>query len=510
MKRIRLFIAATLFIFTLVTVLFLQPERTKLASAFVRSQLNLGETLTDELVLAETSRAARAGAGVQRTMQWLHTSTPEHPNTVRILIYGQSISKQSWWLDVADNLNSRFPSANVLIENRAIGGFDSSRLIRTAEHDLYSFYPDLLLFHVYGSEEDYESIIARLRAQTTAEIMLISDHITWLPSGTSEDSFDELKRFQWHNQHSLEWLPAIADKYGCELLELRAPWTAYLTENSLEPQDLLKDQVHLNERGSELMASLIEKRLTYDPSLSPALPATTVQFQKTFPPSQWRDGKFEATFEGNRVTAFLHQSAASSPKVEFFIDGQRPSQYPDSYAVTRSSNTVGVEWPAILQVGHQNPLLLEEWKAVITEIDDRAEAFTFTVFGSLSGFDGSGRSDQPFVSNSGRVVIQPQDWWLANAQRFSEVPTPEGFQITWEVEPLFADGYFSSGINPAPNPAALTEILVSQHLDNGSHTLEIVTDSPDLVAEIRTDHPPSLDEISAASARQTASPAAAS
>ena len=52
---------------------------------------------------------AQLGLGVQRTMALLATSTPQHHNTVRILFYGQSITEQDWWHEVAADLKRRFP-----------------------------------------------------------------------------------------------------------------------------------------------------------------------------------------------------------------------------------------------------------------------------------------------------------------------------------------------------------------------------------------------------------------
>lgn len=107
--------------------------------------------------------ASKLGVSIQRTMTKLATSTPEHRNTVKILFYGQSITEQTWTKTVADDLRKRFPNADVTIENRAIGGFASQRLIKPAEHDLYPFYPDLLIFHVYGANQEYEQIIQNVR-----------------------------------------------------------------------------------------------------------------------------------------------------------------------------------------------------------------------------------------------------------------------------------------------------------------------------------------------------------
>jgi hypothetical protein len=109
------------------------------------------------------------GRNIQRTMRLLATSTPEQHNTVRILFYGQSITEQKWSQFVADDLRQRFPHANLIIENRALAGFSSQLLVKTAETDLYPFQPDLLIFHVYGAHDKYEDIIRRTRERTTAE-----------------------------------------------------------------------------------------------------------------------------------------------------------------------------------------------------------------------------------------------------------------------------------------------------------------------------------------------------
>lgn len=51
---------------------------------------------------------AQLGRGIQRTMTLLASSTPERRNTVRILFYGQSITEQDWWKEVAEDLRVRW------------------------------------------------------------------------------------------------------------------------------------------------------------------------------------------------------------------------------------------------------------------------------------------------------------------------------------------------------------------------------------------------------------------
>lgn len=105
---------------------------------------------------------------IQRTMKALAESTVENPAQVRVLFYGQSIVAQEWTKKVQKYLTEKYPTVQFTFQNNAIGGYTSERLVRTAESDLYPWYPDLLFFHVYGSTEKYEEIVRNVREKTTA------------------------------------------------------------------------------------------------------------------------------------------------------------------------------------------------------------------------------------------------------------------------------------------------------------------------------------------------------
>ena len=169
------------------------------------------------------------GRNIQRTMRLLATSTPATRNTVRILFYGQSITEQNWAKLVEDDLRRRFPNANLIVENRALAGFASQMLVKTAETDLYPFQPDLLIFHVYGAHNTYEDIIRRIRERTTAEILMQNDHVTKPADFTEETDPAKLPPAgkHWDAFMNHNWLPSIAKKYGCELCDQRALWKAY-------------------------------------------------------------------------------------------------------------------------------------------------------------------------------------------------------------------------------------------------------------------------------------------
>ena len=46
-------------------------------------------------------------------------------------------------------LKEKYPTVNFVWANKAIGGFTSPALTRTAWSDLFPYYPDLLFFHVH-------------------------------------------------------------------------------------------------------------------------------------------------------------------------------------------------------------------------------------------------------------------------------------------------------------------------------------------------------------------------
>ena len=276
--------------------------------------------------------AAGYGRNIQRTMRLLAESTPEKRNTVRVLFYGQSITEQGWWNIVADDLRTRFPNANLVIENRALAGFASQMLVRTAETDLYLFQPDLLIFHVYGAHDKYEDIIRRTRERTCAEILIQTDHVTK---------------------------------------------SADLTEET-------------------------------DPAKVP--------------------------------------------------------------------------------ISSEKPLLIEDWTLDVKRANPSNEKeFAFTLTGSKTGADGEGRSDQRFVSKSGRIVITPEDWNASYAIGLAGIkPVPEHFRVMWDVTPLFVDEFVSPGVK---TPAIETTVTLAQGLPDAKHTLEI-SGGAETIAALRMYQPP--------------------
>lgn len=408
------------------------------------------------------------GAAIQRTMTLLDSSAVEKKNTVRILFYGQSITEQIWWEIVKEDLASRFPAAVQEVENLAIGGHSAQLLHKTAEADLYPFYPDLVVFHVYGDHNRYADIIRRIRERTTAEVIMQTDHLA------AADKLDEpvdaagLTPAQWNPWMNYAFLPDTARKYGCELLPVRDIWKQYLRDHSLSPRQLLKDDVHLNEHGNYLMSEIVKSAFVVKDAPQDAAWRSLVK-EVPVTEASWKNGGLSLTFEGNRVDGVFGTGAPGGnvSGITMKIDGKAPEEIRQLYTFTRASGYSGTNWPCLLRVQRGPAQLQEEdWTLSIGRASDDYTNFTFAVIGSKTGPDGIGSSTKKFVSKSGRLVIDPEDWNLANCRKVFGRKLDDGFRIRWKSQPMW-------NAAPLARGPVLGRGTFVQGLSNGKHTLEL-------------------------------------
>ena len=423
---------------------------------------------------------------IQRTMRLLAESTPERPNTVRVLFYGQSITEQGWWKLVADDLRQRFPHTDLVIENRAIGGHSSQLLVKTAKADVASFKPDLIVFHVYGAHDKYEDLLRLFRTKTTAEILQQNDHVNRPENLTEEtDPAKAPPNKNWDAFMNHNWLPKMSRTYGTAFVDQRAHWKRYFADHGLKPSDLLRDGVHLNAHGEYLMAEIVKAHLERDPSLtSPA-----EEWVKTYEVGDdvaWKDGRLRLEFEGSRVDAL---PALGGSPAEVRIDGKRPSEIPETYEFTRTSAYPRMNWPAILRVRSEAPLVEEDWTLTLHDVSDDLTTFRLSLRGSKTGDDGEGNSKERFVSKSGRVVIEPDDWNLAYGRRVNKTAQPpgDGFAVKWKS---VSRGTDTLAPPAAAEPEHLPAETLARGLANGPHVLEITGGDESPVAAIRVYSPP--------------------
>jgi len=156
--------------------------------------------------------------------------------------------------------------------------------------------------------------------------------------------------------------------------------------------------------------------------------------------------------------------------------------------VTKPQGKWLVKWPVIAPLGSEKTLLLEDWTLEASKDPENDQLFTFTINGSKTGPDGDGRSDVRFVSKSGRVVIETNDWNVAYAMSLAGInPVPESFTVTWNVQPYFADKFVSPGVKDAATESIL---ILASGLPNARHRLEISGDPEQPIVAIRIYQPP--------------------
>jgi hypothetical protein len=420
-------------------------------------------------VLPDTSKL---GQYTSRTMYLLHQSNPEKKNDVRILVYGQSISAQEWWLEVKRAVEERFPNAHIIMENKAIGGFSTQYLYKTVDMDVSSFYPDLVLLHIYGNVKDYETVLRTIRSRTTAEVAIMTDH--YIGENKHSDTM------------SYYLLPSLADKYKCDIVNIRDPWKTYLKDNDLEPSALLKDGIHLNDFGNFLMAELVKPLFCFKSSV-PDDPFKLLTILNKGTGLEFQNESLVVPFAGNRVDLVYNPTeAVSGDSLRVFIDGLLPSSFQGSFFMTRPYNTKGEIWPwklpAMIRIDHTTPWINEEWSCVFTSATPPYTDFKFKITGSVTGKDGSGRASRDFISRSGRVIIKKDDaenggdWHLNRSYKVLKTIVNKGDSVKWKTYSISTDVFApSSGNEPSGNSV---NIILVQGVPNADHILKITGPTP--------------------------------
>jgi hypothetical protein len=306
-------------------------------------------------------------------------------------------------------------------------------------------------------------MIRRVLQRTTSEVLLQTDHITKPEELVDPATQPAPTMKDWSAWWNVFFLPDLVNRLGhIELLDQRTLWRQYLNQNHLAPSQLLKDGVHLNDWGCYVMAHLVEQHLVYRPEA----PKTWSSLVRDFKP-HWNGNRLEMDFTGNRVD-LLPLGADAGKGVRVLIDRQAPSAIPELYGVTRVSPWPGTSWPLILRTTAKKPLQLEDWTVNFHNASEDGKSFSFDVVGSKTGPDGSGSGAVPFISNSGRVAIEPDDWNLAYCKAVFKSPIPADLKATWSVVPHFQD----QPIFPLLGETKLeTAFTIAQGLSNRPHHL---------------------------------------
>jgi len=425
-----------------------------------------------------------SGKYISRSMNLLQKSTEEKKNTVRVLVYGQSISAQEWWLLVKEDLEKRFPNANLIMENRAIGGFASQMLWKTVKMDVLSFYPDLILFHVYGSHIDYPKVLEGFRGLTAAEVIIQTDHITKVNEAIDYKQHNvDLKSKEWSNKMCYKYIPDFAKEYKCDMALIRDNWMEYLSKNNYQPAEFLRDGVHLNDAGNKLLSQLLIPYIKYNPKY-PTDPYQLDSMLSVPQNVQISGDTLQFEFWGNKVDAIFEDGNHNpADTLAILVDGKRPNEFQSTYVISRPYDSINGKFPwdmgCFYYTTNKKPLLKETWTCTITKINENHDAFEFEISGSKTGWDGKGKSSKKFVSNSQRVIIQPEDWHIKSAHRVTKLFITAGYKFFWDVKSLSVNTLIPQNQS---DPSIENRLAMFQGIPNGKHKLVLVKKSSNFPA----------------------------
>ena len=138
-------------------------------------------------------------------------------------------------------------------------------------------------------------------------------------------------------------------------------------------------------------------------------------------------------FEGTRLEVVSDRPLTAWPAIT--VDGQSPENLDGCYQVSRASSVVTVpDWPALRRIILMHDHVAENWTAILFDFSPDQKEFTFAVQGSQTGPQGTGRSQETFVSNSHNLEIEPDDWMVERAWQHSKVALHSPFQVNWSVD----------------------------------------------------------------------------
>jgi len=311
------------------------------------------------------------GQNLKRIMYLLNSSTAANPSKIRIAYTGQSIVDPSntWPNELTAWLKETYPTAKITTHNFAIGGFATNFLYKRMPNDIASFYPDLVICYVKGSDIYYDQMIKYIRENTMADIMIQTDHICMEPDG-----------YEWSEIMALKKLPHIAQKYRAEICDTRKPWKDFLLKYGLDMNILLYDGSHLNESGQKFMLELMKQFFVYqEDDMQSSIETQYICISL----SDWQKNKLAIPFTGNRVELVYGDRTQSAVHVR--INGKKPSEIKEAYI--RTTENKGM-WSKLGLIHFNKPPGEQIFTIKINSFSD-SNNFSYSVSGSKTGYEGT-------------------------------------------------------------------------------------------------------------------------
>jgi hypothetical protein len=329
-------------------------------------------------------------------------------------------------------IRQRFPQSPPIVYKKIAGNSTSYHFSHGwARHLVIPDQPDVVLLYNFGQTDDLEQMIAELRRQTTADILVGSLH--WCRPHQAVWPDPEAR----NSHQDPQALRAMCAKYGVEFVENRREMTQYMTDNQLAIDDLLADSVHESRYAARMTVLNIGRhfhraeRMAYDPGGRERRVEVAASEAITLDAGRWSaveaGGARQATAQGSAVSVrfagnrldLIGWRGPGGGTADVWIDGRPAAEtaafyagyiQPDKANSPLPPNPPRDRCPHAVTLG-QN-LVPQQWTILMT-----SDAADYELTGSVTGKDGEGNGLRPFTSRSGQIIVEPGFWRDAKHNR---------------------------------------------------------------------------------------------
>lgn len=355
--------------------------------------------------------------------------------------------------------------------------------------------PDLVILYSGGKAQDLEKLLADFRAHSTADVIVASLHLRERDGSVSEAIV---------NAPEWEAIREVAIRYGCEWVENRREWAAYLREHEQPIEWLLKDAVHQNDHGALVINENIvrhfqptggstadrqgrERFLVFGDEFGDGdegiIIGAGVEIAKGSGMTEHplviggeEGGSIKVHFRGNRIDLVGRRTPGGGTlgggDHPVRLDGRPLDEFPafvTTLIVPGETNhrpergLAADRAPHQVELGDPASLVPQTWTIRMT-----SDTGDYELVGSVTGPDGSANNGEDFTSDSGQVTV-PTALWRRRLEKDGTHSNRTGDTFTWEVRRATTPEWSFRG-----EVAGETfRVTLADQLENGWHQLEL-------------------------------------
>ncbi len=354
-------------------------------------------------------------------------------------------------------VREKYPNAPPIVYKKHVGSavnFDFTR--GWMRQMVLAERPDLVILYSGGTAPDLEKLLRDFRAHSTADVIVASLHVRERAGELSDSTI---------NDPVYDELAEVAKKYGCEWVDSRREWGAYVREHGEGLTWLLRDAVHQSDHGALVINENIVRHI--QPNASPGYAADEREHFVKY------DGlATELEFVGNRIDV-VGQRSPDGGGLGFSIDGVAGADLP-VFTTTLIQPAAGNHKPErgsaadrsphMIRLGSVENVVPQSWQIRMT-----SDAGDYLLIGSETGKDGRGNNAEDFTSDSGQIIV-PTELWRRRLESDGTHSNKTGDVFSWTVNRASADPVDFSGREGVEFQLPLADLLA-----NGEHVLKLDT-----------------------------------